>query len=93
MWIEELLEHDRPISIRFRDIRKTEASGSMRPSASTAGLKNYLADHQYLSPNQTDSSLLETPCTFIPETHTQSPHSESCHLAPTQILEKSSIVF
>ena len=32
MWIEELLEHDRPISIRFRDIRKTDASGSIRPS-------------------------------------------------------------
>ena len=39
MWIEELLEDDRPISIRFRDIRKTDASGSIRPSASTAGLR------------------------------------------------------
>ena len=38
MWIEELLEHDRPISIHFRDIQKTDASGSIRPSASTAGL-------------------------------------------------------
>ena len=38
MWIEELLEHDHPISIRFRDIRKTDASGSFRLSASTAGL-------------------------------------------------------
>ena len=40
MWIEELLEHDHPISIRFRDIRKTDASvasGSFRLSASTAG--------------------------------------------------------
>ena len=42
MWIEELLEDDRPISIRFRDIRKTDASGSIRPSASTAGLKSLL---------------------------------------------------
>ena len=39
MWIDELLEHDRPISIHFRDIQKTDASGSIRPSASTAGLK------------------------------------------------------
>ena len=46
MWIEELLEHDRPISIRFRDIRETDAFGSIRPSASTAGLS--LDSHKYL---------------------------------------------
>ena len=42
MWIEELLEHDRHISIHFRDIQKTDASGSIRPSASTAGLNTRL---------------------------------------------------
>ena len=40
MWIEEILEHDQiiPISIHFWDIRKTDTSGSIRPSASTAGI-------------------------------------------------------
>ena len=40
MWIEELLEHDRSISYHFWDIQKTDASGSIRPSASTPGLNN-----------------------------------------------------
>ena len=43
MWIEELLEHDRPIhiSIHFWDIRKEDTSGTIRPSASTAGINWY----------------------------------------------------
>ena len=39
MKFEELPEHDRPISIHFRDIKKSDASGFIRPSASTAGLR------------------------------------------------------
>ena len=44
MWIEELLKYDRPIpiSIHFWEILKTDTSGSIRPSASTAGINQYI---------------------------------------------------
>ena len=44
MWIEELLKYDRPIpsSFHFWDILKTDTFETIRSSASTAGINQYI---------------------------------------------------
>ena len=77
MWIEELLEHDRPISIHFRDIQKTDASGSIRPSASTAGLtKNFFILNVFEINESIFRCFLKLPCPSGLEKPGQLPVSE-----------------